>query len=487
MDGTNIKRALEDAVNKLVYYTRNYFVPIFQEFLQGFSNFIDSLIDLLTKKDHSYQAEFITYYEVLSKYNKGFCLDGRRSLARSQPNVLVCAPSGAGKSTVVSIPSLLKIEGSIICNDPSGEQYLKTAGYLASQGYDIHVINFSKINNTFYNPIARIYGTADAQKVAGMLVRNVLQNPNDPFWNLSASNLIALTIRILLHHEVKYQNFANIRHIIQLLSFEPKEVDKLVAQTNANDIISDYKSFIAQDTKLRTSIIATAISALQIFADPIVAKVTGADTLDLESLRKKKTVIYLHSSTSDLKYYSTLISIFFEQTTKVLMSKLPEKDDQYVFFILDELSSLYLPSLEIIIANIRKYKGSLLCILQSFQQLINIYGKEQANAIRMNCFAKLYFAGLDHITSEELSRTLRKYHYLEETGKKQIRELATPDEIRMMPRDRAILICGNHNPMKLQLTPFYNNPFLKLRTQIPTPNIKGKLDDEEVELITEYQ
>ncbi|HRI34695.1 MAG TPA: type IV secretory system conjugative DNA transfer family protein, partial [Saprospiraceae bacterium] len=180
------------------------------------------------------------------------------------------------------------------------------------------------------------------------------------------------------------------------------------------------------------------------------------------------------------------ISIFFEQTTKVLMSKLPEKEDNYVFFILDELSSLYLPSLEIIISNIRKYKGSLLCILQSFQQLINIYGREQANAIRMNCFAKMYFAGLDHQTASELSQQLGKYEWIEEeNNKKHTRELATADEIRMMPRDKAILICGNYNPMKLTLMPYYNNPFLKLRTQIPVPQHKGQLDDEPVELINE--
>ncbi|MFN8266485.1 MAG: type IV secretory system conjugative DNA transfer family protein [Chitinophagales bacterium] len=481
----NITQIMEEIGEQVSHFIRNYVIPIIQEFFYTVSRGIDGIVEVLSSKNHSYKAEFITYDEILMKSNRGFCLDGRNCLARSEPNVLVCAPSGAGKSTVISIPSLLKIDGSVICNDPSMEQYHKTAGYLISKGYNVEVLNFAQITNTFYNPISQIHNTADAQKIAGMLVRNVLQNPGDPFWNLSATNLIALSIRILLRHEKQYRNFANVRHLIQLLTFEPKSVDALVAQTNAQDIIADYKSFIAQDTKLRTSIIATAMSALQIFADPIVAKVTSKDTLDLESIRKRKTVIFIHSSTSDMKYYSTLISIFFEQTTKVIMSKLPEKEDNYVFFILDELSSMYLPSLEIVIANIRKYKGSLLCILQSFQQLINIYGREQANAIRMNCFAKVYMAGLDHTTASELSQQLGKYEWIdEETGKKHIRELATPDEVRMLPRDKAILICGNYNPMKLTLTPYYNNPFLKLRTEIPIPYTNTAIDETPVELIT---
>lgn len=63
-------------------------------------------------------------------------------------------------------------------------------------------------------------------------------------------------------------------------------------------------------------------------------------------------------------------------------------------------------------------------------------------------------------------------------------ELATPDEVRMLPRDKAILICGNYNPMKLTLTPYYNNPFLKLRTEIPIPYTNTAIDETPVELIT---
>lgn len=453
----------------------DYLIPTLQELYRLLGEFFNELFNGLFRQaeppSHDYTSEFVSSNSVLDKSNAGYCLDGERCLLRKAPNAMILAPSGAGKTTVVSIPSLLKIDGSIICNDPSGEQYEKTAGYLAKQGYDIQVINFSQINGTYYNPLARIKDVADAQKIASMLVRNVLEGAKDPFWNISATNLLSLAIRILLHQEIGYRNFANVRHLVQLLSYDPKRVDALVAHTQAQDIIADYKTFIIQDTKLRTSVIATAMSALQIFADPIVAQVTSKDTLNVEVLRKKKTAIFLHSSTSDMKYYATLISIFFEQTTKVIMSSLPDDDDYYTFFILDELSSLFLPTLEITVANIRKYKGSLLCILQSFQQLINIYGREQAEAIRMNCFAKMYFAGMDHNTAEELSKQLGKYTYCEdeEGTRKNVRELMTSNELRTMNREQAILICGNNHPMKIKLRPYYDNPFLNMKTKLSPP------------------
>lgn len=482
-----INKKAEEIGNKIIHFSQNYLVPILQEILHGISNMLALLFDILKTKDHSYKASFTSTEEVLYKYNKGFCLDGRRCLARSQPNAIIMAPSGAGKTTCVVTPTLLKADANFIINDPSGEIATQTLGYLESIGYEIKYINFSDATmSNGYNPMARIQNGADANKIAHLLVRSVMSTPGDPFWSIQSTNLISLIIRVLLHEEQAYQNFANVRHLIQLLSANPKITDALIAQTGSEELINDYKSFLSFDVKLRTSIQATCLAALQIFSDPTVAKVTSVDTLNIDDIRKGKQAIFIHCNTADMKYYSTLISIFFEQITKVVMSKIPEKDDRYVFFILDELSSLYLPTLQITAANIRKYKGNLLLILQSMNQLIDVYGKMEADAIRTNCFAKMYFAGLDHYTASELSQQLGKYEWIdEETGKKSVRELRTPDEVRMLPKDIGILICGNHNPMKLHLTPFYNNPFLKLRTQIPIPNIKGKLNDAEVELITE--
>lgn len=486
MDGKFIK-TLEDIENRITYFIRNYLVPIFQEFIHGVSNLIDMFFELITDKDHSYKASFTTYDELLSRYNKGFCLDGRKSLASSEPNSIIMAPSGAGKTTCVVVPTLLKADANFIINDPSGEIATQTVGYLESIGYEIKYINFSDATvSNGYNPMARISNGADANKIAHLLVRSIMANPNDPFWSIQAVNIISMMMRALLFEDKIYQNFANVRHLIQMLSANPKMVDALIARTGSEELINDYKSFLSFDTKLRTSIQATCLAALQIFSDQTVAKVTSIDTLSISDIRKGKQAIFIHCNTADMKYYSTLISIFFEQITKVVMSKIPDKEDRYVFFVLDELSSLYLPTLQITAANIRKYKGSLLLILQSMNQLIDVYGKMEADAIRTNCFAKMYFSGLDHYTASELSQQLGKFEWLEEaSGKKHIRELATADEIRMMPRDKAILICGNYNPMKLQLTPYYNNPFLKLQTQIPVPHIKGQLDEQPVELIND--
>jgi type IV secretory pathway TraG/TraD family ATPase VirD4 len=288
---------------------------------------------------------------------------------------------------------------------------------------------------------------------------------------------------LLQHEPEQYRNFVNVRHLILNITANPKLLDTLIARTGNMQLVQEYKSYLGFDIKLQTSIQATCLAALQIFTDPFVALVTANDTLDIDQLRRKKTVIYIHSNTSDMKYYSTLISILFEQITKSIMSSLPADNDLPVYFILDECGSLFLPTLQIIASNCRKYKAGLLLILQTYEQLIDIYGKQEAESVRANCFARMYMGATSHPTSIELSQQLGKYEWEDEHGKKGVRDLMLPDEIRKLSSSRAILICANYAPLLLKLTPAYDNPFLRLKTRIKPYVQERRLPDEEVALL----
>ena len=124
-------------------------------------------------------------------YNKGFCLTGKRNLSvkNSYQNALVMGSTGTGKSSVVLIPSLYTMRGSFVIHDPSGELLSKGAGLLARKGYEIKVLNFtSPDKSSGYNPLIRVQGNSDIQKVASMLVETALGGKTkDPFWNTQAN------------------------------------------------------------------------------------------------------------------------------------------------------------------------------------------------------------------------------------------------------------------------------------------------------------
>ncbi len=203
----------------------------------------------------------------------------------------------------------------------------------------------------------------------------------------------------------------NIRHLLNQLGGNTEAVDTLFSQYADDVLFAEYKSFIAYDEKVISGTIASCKAALNIFNDPAVARVTSFDNLNMEEFRKRPTALYIQNSVADQKYYSVLTSIFFEQFFSYVMSRFPQTEEHDIFFLIDEASSLKLPTLQLAVSNVRKHSAGIMLIIQDFNQLVNSYGKHEADAIRANCFAKLYFSGASLETAKELEQILGKYEY----------------------------------------------------------------------------
>ena len=143
--------------------------------------------------------------------------------------------------------------------------------------------------------------------------------------------------------------------------------------------------------------------------------------------------------------------------------------------LIDEASSLNLPTLPLAVANIRKHRTGAMLLLQDFNQLVHNYGKHEADAIKSNCFAKMYFTGQSLETATELERTLGKFEFKGKEGHKVVRSLMTNDEIRMMDIKQALIICGHHQPIKAKLRPYYKRLKYRRYSNIPDPDIQIRL------------
>ncbi len=113
--------------------------------------------------------------------------------------------------------------------------------------------------------------------------------------------------------------------------------------------------------------------------------------LTMQSFRKKPIALFIQNSVADQKYYSVLTSILFEQFFSFLLGRFPTEDEKDIFLLIDEASSLNLPTLPLAVANVRKHRSGIMLLIQDFNQLVHNYGKYDAEAIRSNCFAKMYF------------------------------------------------------------------------------------------------
>ncbi len=461
---------------------------VFSLFESVFTGIADIIVTATpSRRKENYNADFIPTNKVLSTSQKGFCLTGGKclSIKESFSNALVFGGSGSGKSSRVLIPSLLKMDTSSLCvHDPSGELFEKTSGAMKKAGYAIKVLNYANTDySENFNPLHRVQNISDIKKLSRLLIHTSLgTGGKDPFWNSSAESLLSVFIRyVILHTEKQYHTLYNVLCLINAFSGSPQKVDKLFVQAKVDDLLSEYKAFVAYDSKMLMSFIATVRTALSIFADPQVARVTSSDTIDFESFRKEKTILYINNNVNDMKYYSVLSSIFFEQFFASVMSSLPKQNEKPILFLLDEASSLYLNILPTAISNIRKYNSGILQIYQSQGQLFDLYGVSQGRNIIANCFSKVYMSGQPLETARELELILGKYEYIDNDNNRRTRQLLTMDEIRILKE--AIILCGNLPPIKARMIPYYEQRELKKLTSLPPYQVDQKYYEEELEQI----
>jgi len=435
----------------------------------------------IPKKKEGYKADFASEGSLLSSRQYGFCLTGDKNLSvkNSYTNALIVGGTGVGKSSIVLIPSLYTMKGSFVIHDPSGELFQKSAGYLKEKGYSIKQLNFSKPDcSSGFNPLQRANTSSEIQKVSSMLVQNALGNGSkDPFWNNQAISLIAMLITLLKKQDKQFQNLYNVRLLLTAMGGSPELVDKLFSKHADESLFAEYKSFLSADDKITSGAVATCKAALQTFSDEAIARVTSTDSIDMQEFRKKPTALFIQNSVADQKYYSTLTSIFFEQFFSHVLLRFPNENEKDIFFLIDEASSLSLPTLPLAVANVRKHCAGIMLIVQDFAQLIHNYGRYEADAIKSNCFAKMYFTGQSLDVAKDLEQQLGRFEYKDKEGRKVTRELMTRDEIRTMKLNRALLVCGHHSPILARLKPYYQSRIFRLYSELRPPLLPDYLPD----------
>jgi type IV secretory pathway TraG/TraD family ATPase VirD4 len=355
----------------------------------------------------------------------------------------------------------------MVFNDVSGEVFEKTSGYLAAKGYKILRLDFSNSNNSeSFNPLIECRSISDIQKVALLIVRNSSgESKGEIFWEQSSIMLLCLMMRYLVFHaEPQYRTLQNTLRLIETFAVDGAVVDKLFVKTNDEELLTAYKATIIVGDKTLQSIIATARTALSLFCDPEVCKTTATNSIDFNLLRKEPVALYVCNPLKDLMYFKPLSALFFQSLFNYSLSRLPEKNERSIFFILDEAATMRFPALSTTISNIRKFNAGILLCMQDEMALVSQYGQAEAHQIKTNCSTQIYLKGQPLHTCKELSQILGKRTLLDEKGHERTRELLTPDELRIC--EEAIILISNHPPLKCRVVPYFENIWMSNLTEM---------------------
>ena len=399
---------------------------------------------------------------------------------RRNLNTLVIGGSGAGKTRFFCKPNLMQCcRNSYFVLDPKGEIVRDVGELLSQKEYEVRVLDLISMEKSHcYNPFVYLQSDNDIQRLVTNLFKATTpkgSQSNDPFWDTSASMLLSALV-YYLHYEAPEdeQNFAMVMEMLRAGAIEneedsrPTPLDYLFADLEMDRpdhiALKYYRSYHAGSAKTLKSIQITLAARLEKFNLESLAALTCTDELDLASMGEKKVALFAIIPDNDSSF-NFLVSILYTQLFQQLFfsadhihgGALPIP----VHFLMDEFANVSLPDdFDKILSVMRSRGVSVSIILQNLAQLKALFEK-QWESIVGNCDEFLYLGGNEQSTHKYVSELLGKSTidtntYGRSSGRSgnystnyQIsgRELLTPDEVRMLDNQYAILFIRGERPV----------------------------------------
>lgn len=398
---------------------------------------------------------------------------------RRNLNTLVCGGSGAGKTRFYCKPNLMQANTSFVILDPKGEILRDIGGLLKAKGYEIRVLDLISMEKSHcYNPFVYLQSDNDVQRLVTNLFKSTTpkgSQAQDPFWDTAASMLL-LALIFYLRYEApeEEQNFPMVMEMLRAGAIEdeednrPSPLDNLFSDLEMDNpdhiAVKYYHNYHSGSAKTIQSIQITLAARLEKFNLESLAAMTQTDELDLPSMGEKKVALFALIPDNDSSF-NFLVSILYTQLFQQLFysadhvhgGSLPVP----VHFLMDEFANVSLPDdFDKILSVMRSRGVSVSIILQNLAQLKALFEK-QWESIVGNCDEFLYLGGNEQSTHKYVSELLGKETIDTNTfGKSsgrsgnystnyQIsgRELLTPDEVRMLDNQYAILFIRGERPV----------------------------------------
>jgi len=415
-------------------------------------------------------------------------------------NVLVIGATGEGKSRNFVRPNLYSLltdpknkkPMSFVCTDPKGELYQDSAGFFAANGYEIRVLNLiDMLHSDCYNPF-RYFNFSKNPDITLMNFINSLVdassggdgNSKDPYWPNMAKNLInSLAFYCYYELPAEYQNLTTVSDMVPLFFKGEKEaeapIDKLYK--TCKNVSMDKHPALKWRNKIKNaqgkelgSILGATNDALRLWADSNIRRLTQFDTLKLDEVGDRPTVLYVITP-PDNSTYDFIVGTFYDQLISTLMYKanfiynkkgLPH----HVVLMQDEAANTgKINDYHKKIATWRSANISSIQIVQSTSQFKAMYG-DKAQDVIDNAHITIFLGNggnsVDNngsAASDFMSRALGKttvkaesysLNYDKENIKPNIntsinlsqRELMTPDEVKRINYDECIVLIKGYKP-----------------------------------------
>ncbi|MFZ5974026.1 MAG: VirD4-like conjugal transfer protein, CD1115 family [Bacillota bacterium] len=421
-------------------------------------------------------------------------LNGRKH--RRNLNVLVVGGSGSGKTRFYAKPNLMQCNTSFVVTDPKGEILRDTGHLLKARGYDVRVLDLINMHHSYcYNPFVYIQDDKDVLKLVTNIIRNTTPkgaSTQEPFWEHAETALLqALMLYLLYEAPPDEQNFPMIMEMIGAAQVKEDDEDyqspldelfeRLSMRQPEHLAVKQYRIFKLAPGRTAKSILISLGVRLEKFNLPQIAGIMTVDEMDLNSLGDRKTALFALIPDNDTSFnfivgmlYTQIFQQLYYRADHIYGGRLPV----HVHCVMDEWANVALPdSFENVLSTMRSREISVSIIVQNLAQIKALF-KDSWESIIGNCDTFLYLGGNEQSTHEYVSKLLGKATIdtntytlnrgrsgsyttnYQQTG----RELLTPDEVRLLDNQYALLFLRGQRAMMDMKYDILKHPNVELTT-----------------------
>lgn len=377
----------------------------------------------------------------------------------NRPNhSLIIGSTGSGKTQTITLPMLelaARAGESVVVHDTKNELYEATSENFKNRGYNVVRLNFDDAREcNYWNPLElpnRLYKEGNKDKAQELVedlafyLLNDLADASDPFWiNSTIDYFTGLTLYCF--ENAKEVNLNTIFELDSEIRENSKEFLKDIDKKS--NIYINLRGVLEAPPETKGSILSVFNQKIKKYISKENLKnILSKSDFDIGKLGLEKTIIYIVSGNSNNS----------EHLLPLLISQVYYAKDEYsknigkINVLIDDFFGLYpIRNFGKMLNYSRGIYISFTIFVRGFNDLRNIYGKEETEIIKL-CFANtVYLLSQDIDTLEEVSNLCGKTC---EDGI--IKPLISVEELKTLRVFEAIVLTTRMMPYRTKLLPYY--------------------------------
>lgn len=364
---------------------------------------------------------------------------GRRYLPSSD-SLLVFGPTRSGKTLTLALPLLNEFRGTAVVTSVKRDLYQRSIAARQARG-ECALFDLSDPASSSWNLFSLIADLRSAKEISDSLCGVTRGTTSEiEFWSRLASKMCAPLL--LAARELG----ASLGEMIGWIERQELEVAfEGLVQAEHLEARSALEAVVHLDQRAVSSVVATLLSLLEPYGDPVVSDLLSREGIDLERLfaKGRSDTLYICSPLFRAERFFGVYEVFLRKVFDTAYQS--DNGDRKVLFLLDEIANIApISDLGKIASTCGGYGLVLVSIFQDLTQLSTLYGGHAGTVVN-NHRSKLLLSGIsDQATLD----------YVERACSRRAQDRDSVNPLLDLKMGTGLLMQANSRPVRLRLRPF---------------------------------